>query len=216
MSELIIDPDAIITSPPPPGVDAKFIVVLLHGFGSHERDLLPLVHHLGLPATVISLRAPLSSPFPGGFAWYPITSDPGTVSSSARAGVTEALRQWSSDSGLLDQDLPIVPIGFSQGGAMVVELLRSFPERFAAGVVLSGFALERGNEPGPVPSTVIPVFWGYDPDDPIVTDPLQRATRDRLHTEFTVSEHQYRGIGHGVGTDELNDLRGFLQRHLDS
>ncbi|MEK8225152.1 hypothetical protein NKG05_01970 [Oerskovia sp. M15] len=40
----------------------------------------------------------------------------------------------------------VVPVGFSQGGLMVTQLLRTAPERFAAGVVLSGFVLD-----GPLP-----------------------------------------------------------------
>ena len=42
----------------------------------------------------------------------------------------------------------MVPIGFSQGGTLAVELLRVHPQRYRAAISLSGFVA-----PGNVPAT---------------------------------------------------------------
>ena len=59
----------------PPTKAAKYpTVVALHGRGTDENDLIPLVHSLGLTdALLISPRAPAPFEFGGGFAWYDLS-----------------------------------------------------------------------------------------------------------------------------------------------
>ena len=47
------------------------LVVMIHGYGSHENDLFELRLALGSTAHYLSLRASINLGF-GGFAWYPI------------------------------------------------------------------------------------------------------------------------------------------------
>ena len=47
-------------------------LILLHGRGANEDDLLGLVEYLDERLLIISARAPFKFPFGGGFAWYDI------------------------------------------------------------------------------------------------------------------------------------------------
>ena len=56
-------------------------IVLLHGLGADEEDLLPLAEDLG-PGTYHFLRAPLVNDF-GGYSWYRIDFETGVIRYSA-------------------------------------------------------------------------------------------------------------------------------------
>ena len=82
--DLTLDADAVIWSAPEPERAGKPLLVLLHGYGSDERDLFGLAPYLPEGFVVASVRAPLSPPFPTpGWSWYPIegleSRDPAAV-----------------------------------------------------------------------------------------------------------------------------------------
>jgi len=111
---------------------------------------------------------------------------------------------------------PIVPLGFSQGGLMALQLLRTRPERIAATVVLSGL-IPPGEHPGDAAlagassSASRPrVFWGRGDADQVIWP----AAIERLagwlpgHAEATI--RVYPSLAHSVSEDEMNDVRAFL------
>jgi phospholipase/carboxylesterase len=112
--------------------DAPVALVFFHGYGANEWDLAPIGPMLALTMPWASLRAPLTVA-PGGYAWFPLIS-PGNPDP---ARVTDAAWQWIDAH--LAPDAKVVGVGFSQGGLMATQLLRTRPERVAATVVLSGF-----------------------------------------------------------------------------
>src|SRR5699024_12422750 len=98
--ELPIDPAAVIwsvrTDELPEALSGRPLLVLLHGYGSQEHDLMALAEHLPKGPVVASLRAPL--PAGPGYAWFPITDparagDPDLdLANAATTGVTRWLR----------------------------------------------------------------------------------------------------------------------------
>src|SRR3989442_13398570 len=59
--------------PREPGLDRT--LVLLHGFGADEHDLLPIGHELDPRLRVVSLQAPIALDF-GGRAWFNLQQTP--------------------------------------------------------------------------------------------------------------------------------------------
>src|SRR5699024_11772948 len=67
-------------------------------------------------------------------------------------------------------------LGFSQGMAMATSLMRIHPEAYTTVIGLSGFIVDTTGAPeleslfddAQVAKTQPPLFWGYDPADPIV------------------------------------------------
>ncbi|KAK1826723.1 Alpha/Beta hydrolase protein [Podospora conica] len=134
----------ISSQPPRPG---QPLLVLIHGYGSHEGDLVGLVPHLTSELATVSIQAPL----PAGMGY-----------------ATDAVIAWLDDA--VPGTTPVALLGFSQGGLMVTHLIRTRPDRFFAGVVLSGFVADTvvpGDEP--LAKLAPPVFFGHGNRDPIVT-----------------------------------------------
>lgn len=189
------------------GPDGRPLLLLLHGFGSDERDLPAVVAHLGAGWDWASLRGPYDVPG-GGAAWFPITV-PGAPEREPVEAAVAGLLAWV-DAATSGQ--PIVPVGFSQGGMMVTELLRHRPEAFAAGVVLSGFVAP-GEQPGDalLAERRLPLFFGRGARDESVI-----PTEAFVRTETWVAGHGaatirvYPELGHQISEEELADVAAFL------
>lgn len=193
------------------GTDA--VVLLLHGYGSNEHDLVGLVPALGLTRPWASLRAPLALGT-GGAAWFTITA-PGSPDAEPVAEATEAIWAW------VDAELPstasVIPIGFSQGGLMASQLLRTRPERVLAPVILGGFVLGHAQPGDEVLAASRPsVFWGRGADDRVIGVPAIDRTSAFLAQHSTLVERTYPGLAHGINAAEIDDVRAFLARHAGS
>jgi phospholipase/carboxylesterase len=188
-------------------VDAP-VLVLLHGYGSFEGDLLSLVDRPDLE--LFAPRAPL--PAGPGFAWAPIV-DVGRPDPVPVQAITAELLAFLDSQ--LGTGRRIALLGFSQGGLMVTQLLRARPGAFAAGVVLSGFTLA-GEQPGDgeLVADPPPVFYGRgDADQVVPADASARAsTWLAAHTRLT--ERVYPGLAHSVSLAEQADLSAFLAEVL--
>jgi phospholipase/carboxylesterase len=205
----------------PPANDARVpTLVLLHGYGSNEQDLISLVPAIrmflpGVVARVIAVRG--SHPAPGrarGFSWFPgsVMSRPGPSAIARTAdGVAALIRQYTSRA---------VVLGFSQGMATAVTVLRRHPELVSAFVGLSGFLFD-DDQPGDArlagataAGRGVPAFAGYDPADPLIPGFANRWALTYLRTHTDLSEHSYPGMGHSVSLDEIRDLTTFLRKFL--
>ncbi|TFD93295.1 hypothetical protein E3T61_04130 [Cryobacterium lactosi] len=190
---------------------APAVVILLHGYGSNEHDLTGLMPALGLTLPWASLRAPVELGN-GGAAWFPITT-PGNPGVEPVAAATETIWAWI-DTHLAAGTL-VVPIGFSQGGLMVSQLLRTRPDRVLAPVVLGGFVLGAA-QPGDeaLAGSRPPVFWGRGALDKVIGEPAITRTSAYLPQHATLVERVYPGLAHGINDAELGDVREFLTQHV--
>ncbi|GAA4266289.1 alpha/beta hydrolase [Frondihabitans peucedani] len=204
-----IDTSAVRWSAPEGERAGRPLVILLHGVGSHERDLEGLVPYLSSAFVYASLRAPL--PYGDGFSWYPLSS-PGSpqyapVDDAADAvlALVDALGDAHPSVGLL---------GFSQGGSLSLQLLRRRPGFFDFAVVLAGFVVP--GAPAEVDAALAAsrpaVFYGRgDVDQVIPLDAVDR-TSAWLAEHADVEESVYPGLAHGISQEELDDVNAFLGR----
>ncbi|MGA1838090.1 esterase [Herbiconiux sp. 11R-BC] len=184
-------------------------VLLLHGYGSNEQDLTGIVPALGLSAPWSSLRAPIELGH-GGAAWFAI-STPGDPDPEPLAEATDAIWAWV-DATRGDDSL-VLPIGFSQGGLMASQLLRTRPERVVAPVVLGGF-VQRSPQPGDahLAETRPPLFWGRGAEDRVIGSPAIQRTSAFLPAHTALVERIYPGLAHGISAQELADVREFIAK----
>jgi len=183
------------------------VVVLLHGYGSTEHDLAGLMTALGLAATWDSPRAPLEMGT-GGAAWFHVVT-PGDPEEHPVVEATSAIWDWIDAR--YGNHVNVVPVGFSQGGLMATQLLRTRPDRVAATVVLGGFTLAA---PQPADERLAlerpAVFWGRGTDDRVISSAAIERTSTFLPGHSTLTERVYQGLAHGIGTAEVHDVRRFL------
>ena len=182
------------------------VMVLLHGYGSHERDLPPIVDWLDVDVPWVSLRAPLTLS-QGGFAWAPI-SVPGNPDAEDTEIATDMLWRW------LDEHLPanpLVAIGFSQGGFMVSQLLRTRPSRVAKAALLAGFVSGSAQPADDELLAIRPtVFWSHGTEDAVIVREAVERTADFLRSHTTPIDREYEGLGHSIDQRVLSDLREYL------
>ncbi|MEB4614352.1 alpha/beta hydrolase [Leucobacter sp. M11] len=222
MNDLRIDPETVVWSlPEAERLDAlrtRPLLVLMHGYGSFEGDLIQLA--AGLPERFVfaSPRAPLVAPAPieNGFSWFPLTQ-PGNPNPADLDRSAAAVLAWLDelDAGVQGGLGEIALLGFSQGGAMMTTLFRHRPDRFAAGVNCSGFSVHR-ELPGDARllERRPPIFWGRDTADPIITQEAIARTAEWLPAHSSLTERLYPGIAHSISGEELRDIAAFLAEHV--
>ncbi len=202
----LIDEGAVLWSAPAAERANRPLLVLLHGYGSHEGDLFGLAPHLPLQPVIAALRAPL--PAGPGYAWYDLNGATNESRSDGADAAARGVLHW------LDrvQATSVGLLGFSQGGAMSIHLMRHAPERFAYAVSLAGFVV-----PGEAPADARladlapPVFWGRGTHDAVIPDSFVAATQRGLPHHVTLTERIYEGLGHSVSEAELADVLAFLR-----
>ncbi|MGC0142737.1 alpha/beta hydrolase [Pseudactinotalea sp. Z1732] len=221
-THLPVDDRAVIWSLPEPerqqALADRPLLVMLHGFGSNERDLAGLFQALGPQYLMASLRAPLPLPgMSGSYAWFPLDPERLAAPDAALAdAATRGVLRWLEHTHAQVRSAgPVGLLGFSQGAAMCLQMLRHQPEAFACAALLSGFVV-----PGPhggdeaLAQVRPPVFTGVDPADPIIPP----AARERLEAfareHTTLSARTYPGVGHGISSAGLHDVVSFLEEHL--
>jgi len=186
---------------------APAVAILLHGFGSNERDLTGLMPAFGSALPWASLRAPID--LGGGrSAWFEITT-PGNPDAEPVLEATNAIWDWIDAN--VDPSVAVIPIGFSQGGLMASQLLRTRPDRVLATVVLGGFVLGAampGDES--LLADAPPVFWGRGADDRVIGQPAIERTAEFLPQHSTLIERIYPGLAHGISAEELDDVVAFV------
>lgn len=209
-----IDDDAVIWSAPAAERAGRPVLVLLHGYGSDERDLFALAPHLPGEFVVASVRAPLTPPFPApGWSWFPIEGLHDAAGAASVTASAQAVLDWLDRT--VDAGVPVGLLGFSQGSAIALQALRLRPERFAFVVNLAGYV-----DPRPLPSDAAlaairpPVFWGRGARDEVIPADRIAHTTEWLPGFVELSGRVYPGLTHSVSQDELDDVRAFLDRRL--
>ena len=208
MTDVRIDDEAVLWSASAADRAGRPLLVLLHGYNSNEGDLFGLTPYLPLEPAVASLRAPIFTGY--GHAWFALIAEGAELSVEGAGLATAAIVAW------LDRVAPdassVGLLGFSQGGAMAIELLRHAPERFAFAVSLAGFALpgERAGDER-MSQLAPPVFWGRGTADEVIPAASVERTQAWLPTHADLDERIYEGLGHSVSERELADAAAFLR-----
>ncbi|MGL4339988.1 MAG: alpha/beta hydrolase [Rhodoglobus sp.] len=202
-----LDESAILWSAPERERAGRPLLVLLHGYGSHEGDLFSMAPALPLEPVIASLRAPISES--GGWAWWSRADGPtGDPTAESVDAAASAVIDWIDTLNSTAVSL----LGFSQGAALALQLLRHAPERFADTVSLSGF-VAAGENPGDARlAEVAPrVFWGRGTADGVIPAAAVERTAAWLPRHTVATIRIYEGLGHSISTPELGDFGDFLR-----
>jgi phospholipase/carboxylesterase len=185
-------------------------IVLLHGWGANNQDLVELVPYFRLPEHQFLLpNAPFDHQFTDtGKMWYSFTGA-GQLTATGRqelASSKQILKSWIAD--LPNQtNIPLENTwiaGFSQGGAMTLEVGLEMP--LAGLLILSGYLHPEITAPPNCP----PVAIMHGRQDDVV--PIEEAwrTRAKLVTWGARVEYQEIDMGHTIVMEELQAVRQFI------
>ncbi|HZX95221.1 MAG TPA: hypothetical protein VFE90_11935 [Myxococcales bacterium] len=202
--------NAIELPPRAPGLSRT--MVLLHGYGADEHDLLSIAPALDPRLRAVSLQGPLALGGPMR-AWFSLVQDARGLSFDAgevREAVASALAAVEEIA--RGSPRPIL-LGFSQGAGMALGVALKRPDLVAGVLSLSGVvrALEPQDLSAPEGLKGFPVFAAHGTEDPLLPISLGRSLRDQLtRLGLAVSWHEY-PMGHMVISQELDDARTWLK-----
>ena len=183
------------------------LVVLMHGRGSNEADIIGLADHLPAGAAYAAVRAPIAEG--GGYAWF-ANRGIGRPLADSLASTMAWFRTWLEDAA--SSDRPVVLVGFSGGAAFAGGLLLDDPTRYAGAAILFGtLPWDAGvpTTPGRLDGASVLLIHG-DRDTVIPRELLDR-TWAYLTTDAGAATTAVRDPGgHGLSTNALTELQRWL------
>ena len=187
------------------------LVVLLHGRGSHEREIIALAEHLPAGPAYAAVRAPIAEG--GGYAWFANRGIGRPVAESLRSTM-DWFRAWLDE--VAPSGRPVVLIGFSGGAAFAGGLLLDDPDRFSGAAILYGtLPFEAGVPTTPARLAGVPVVVAQGEHDTVIPRELLDRTWAYLLGESGAPTIARRDpVGHGIAAEALAALAGWLQERL--
>src|SRR5262249_55402228 len=187
------------------------LLIMLHGWGYDETHLFKMATYLPDDIVVASMRAPTAEG--DGFAWFPSAYGPiGDPLQEVANGATRAMLSWLDN---LDVYSWIGLLGYSQGGAVALQLMRHAPSRFKFAVNLAGFVVNDFQEGDDVLAAIRPpVFWARGQSDAVIPEDVILRTSKWLSTHATADVRVYPHVDHEiVRQDVLLDVADFISAH---
>lgn len=189
-------------------------IVLLHGRGSDEHDLQPVIEHFDPERRLVGVtpRAPLSLP-PGGFHWYVVPRvgfpDPATFMQSHER-LTSWLDALPEQTGVPWERTVIG--GFSQGTVMAYAAALASGRPSPAGILaFSGFIPTVPDfEIAPEGRSGLPVAIVHGILDPVIGVQFGRDARARLEHAGLPVTYRETAVDHRIERGTIEDLRPWL------
>lgn len=205
--------------PPKSGHAPTGLIVILHGWGANAQDVSFLCSLLELPDCQFMLPdAPLHHPYSvGGRMWYDL---PDTLTFQFQSGLSQQQDLQQSRQQLSDwlnslESETGVPLsrtilgGFSQGGAMTLDIGLSLP--LAGLMILSGYQ----HSPLSPRSSYPPILMVHGRQDPVVPLAAAHSAKDNLINIGASVEYKEFDMGHEISPLVLNEMQQFIRRILD-
>jgi phospholipase/carboxylesterase len=205
-----------------PAGEGPFPTVLaLHGWGASAHDLIGLAPVLNRgEALVLSPQGPVGIRIPNGpvgYGWYPlgdgVESSPGEV---ARASELVLRFLETAQQRYPIDPRRIVPLGFSQGGALAFDLALRDCSRFAGLAALSSW-LPEGLAAQVQPDDAyqsLPVLVVHGTEDPMVPVDRARESRQQLTALGAALTYREYPMGHEIIPEALRDIIGWLDEKV--
>ncbi len=188
-------------------------LVLLHGYGSNEFDLLGLADELDPRLHVVSIRAPHTIGMQQ-YAWFDLDWQPtGPIPNQEQAveSLTILIEVLRALPERLGTEGKLLLAGFSQGAMM------SFGVAIAAPELLGRFAMMSGRVlPAFMPKEMdrrlegMPVLVQHGLQDPVLPFQGSREAAELLSSLGADVRHVEYRMGHEVSYESLRDLKAFL------
>ncbi|AFY79405.1 putative esterase [Pleurocapsa sp. PCC 7327] len=194
-----------ISIPPASGNRPTHLFIALHGWGADARDLAPLASMFNLPDyQFLFPNAPFPHPqVPGGKAWYALETEDYAGILESRQMLFDWLVSLESETGVpLERT---ILSGFSQGGAMILDIGLNLP---VAGLCsMSGYLHAK---PQASNSPLPPILIVHGRQDPVVPVQAARQARDELTAIGATVEYHEFDMGHEIRPAVLDLLQQFI------
>src|SRR5215212_748376 len=198
------------------------LLILLHGYGSHERDLVGLAPYLDPRFQILSARAPHML-MPDGYGWFELSW---TAANDVIINFQQAEQSRTLLIGFIAEVLAayggdparVYLLGFSQGAIMSASVTLTEPELIAGAVLMSGRVPEE-IRPLIAPAERLagkPFLVVHGTADTVLPIRNGRASRALLATLPVALTYQEYAMAHEVSAHSLADVATWLTARLDA
>ena len=197
------------TIPPADTDNPDGLVIVLHGWGSNSADLVSLSPMLDFANCYFAFPdAPLPHPHaPQGLMWYDLDNEGYEGLEESR----DRLKTWLTE---ITTELKIpfektILAGFSQGGAMTLDVGLEFP--FAGLVSLSGYLHHNPQEDL---SNAPPILIMHGTRDPVVPLQMAELAQKNLSKRGATVTYANFPMDHSICPDEIFQFGQFIRDRL--
>ncbi|CAL2104522.1 Phospholipase [Tenacibaculum sp. 190130A14a] len=207
---LIREPKTTSTNPP--------LLVLLHGYGSNERDLFSFAEELPDEFLIVSAQAPHSMGF-GSYAWYAINFDAINGKFSDLKQAQESIEMIASFIDELKEKYNTNPdktflLGFSQGAILSYATSLQYPNKVQHVIALSGYINEE-LLPKNVSSEITTDYYiSHGTVDQVLPVDWARKAPLILNSYHLKSEYSEYPVGHGVAPQNFYSFKDWIVKRL--
>jgi phospholipase/carboxylesterase len=196
--------------------DKNPLLLLIHGYGSNEKDLFSFANELPETYYIISVRAPFDLQY-GSYAWYAINfdTDQNKFSDLNQAKISRDLIVRFIDE--LIQNYPIDSdeislVGFSQGSILSYAIGLSYPEKIKKIIAFSGYLNLDMVLPGSDQRNFknLLVFSSHGTQDQVIPVDWARKTKPLLDQMGISNTYLEYPIGHGISPQNFFDFKKWL------
>jgi phospholipase/carboxylesterase len=197
------------------------VLIMLHGYGSNEQDLIDLSPLLDTRFIVFSLRAPIQVSREG-FAWYKMDflkdqkfkyryEETKLSREKILNFISKACAAYGADSN------QVFVMGFSQGAILSYDLAFAAPKKVCAVLALSGRLLEetKSMKTDWLALTHVKFFIAHgDLDQVIKMTDSEKATEFLKAKKVTNLTFKKYSMAHAIEKNELTDIKQWLSDAL--
>lgn len=196
------------------------LLLMLHGYGSHEEDLFSFANELPDELLIVSARAPIPMGF-GGYAWYTIHFEADDKKFSDIPEALEARNTLVKFIDELQEAYHFNPensflMGFSQGTILSCAVALSYPEKIHNIIALSGYINEELIETQKDSTSYknLDFFCSHGSVDPVI--PVEWARKTPVFLKNLNISHTYKEYyaQHGIVPDNFTDMKNWIKGKL--
>ncbi len=206
--------------PQNPSTSLPPVLIILHGYGADEFDLIPIAAKLDPQFLTISIQAPIKLGW-SGYAWHHLEQTTSGLKSDNKSRIeSEALLMESlpeiikKEGGDPNQ---VYLMGFSQGSAMCYSLIgrHDFDKlglKVRGVIIMSGYIPEDVIEPlRKKDLSSIPFFLSHGLHDDLIPPIAMKVAIDILEKTGAKTFAKDYEIGHGLTEETVSDIRKWIQ-----
>jgi phospholipase/carboxylesterase len=181
------------------------VIIALHGWGANAEDLAELAPILNLPNYLMLFpQAPFDHPnVYGGRMWYDFQNSNSHQLQESRSQLKDYINSILGSESLLN--LPVFLLGFSQGGAMTLDVGLEI-KKLAGLISLSGY-LHPDISQNVLETPILIIHGVQDAVVPIIAAQSAKNTLSKLGAKVSYNEFQ---MGHEINPQAIATVRAFI------
>ena len=192
------------------------LLIMLHGYGSNEKDLFSFSDALPDQYTIVSLRAPINIGM--GFAWYDISFDQEGNKIYDREMAIKTKNSLINCINILNKELQTDPfsvtlMGFSQGAILSNAIALTNPSGIKNVICLSGGVDKEIIELSKKNLKSLSFYFSHGINDSILPFNQAKNSLEFLKNNNVNFEFESYPIGHGVSPENFKSMLRWLIKH---